>query len=210
MKKMILLLISFGLVWAMENSLTVRDANVTISINNEEKQLQKDENLTLDEGSIICFKEGKGRVIINRSEQLNAESNGSCVTLALSEDFNLTKWLKNQKLFAFFSDSIELTTDGVSNRGDTEKEELTQEIYELSSEKKEMVIYSESFGPLPVILTIKDSKDKVIQTFINKESIRTFFRVPVELVDVNYTIQITNRFNRLLLDLIIVDGSPRK
>jgi len=203
MKKLVWCLMVLSIV-ANANKLVVKDANVTITINSEEKNLTKDTNISLEEGSIICFKEGRGRIIINGVKQLSIDSNGSCETLAVSEEFNLTKWLneKTKSIVALFSDSKEEKGYGIGAR-DAKTLTTKYKTYSLADGKKEMVIYSEIFGPLPVTLTIKDTNKKVVQTFVNEESIKTFFRVPTDLLDVNYTVQVTNMFDDVLLDVLV-------
>jgi len=205
MKKLVWCLMCLSIVVnANVNKLVVKDANVTITINSEEKNLTKDTNVSLEEGSVICFKEGRGRIIINGVKQLSIDSNGSCETLAVSEEFNLTKWLneKTKGVVALFSDSKEEKGHGVGVR--TAKNlTIKHGTYNLADGKKEMVIYSENFGPPPVTLIIKDANKKVVQTFEKEESLKTFFRVPTDLLDVNYTVQVTNGFNDVLLDVLV-------
>jgi len=205
MKKLVWCLMCLSIVVnANVNKLVVKDANVTITINSEEKNLTKDTNVSLEEGSVICFKEGRGRIIINGVKQLSIDSNGSCETLAVSEEFNLTKWLneKTKGVVALFSDSKEEKGYGVGAR--TAKNlTIKHGTYNLADGKKEMVIYSENFGPPPVTLIIKDANKKVVQTFEKEESLKTFFRVPTDLLDVNYTVQVTNGFNDVLLDVLV-------
>ena len=207
MKKLVWFLVFLGVV-VNANMLVVKDGNVSITINSEEKNLTKDTNISLEEGSVICFKKGSGRIVINGEKQLNSDSNGSCEALAVSEEFNLTKWFneKTKGVMAFFSDSKEEKGYGVGAR-DVKKETVKQETYTLTDGKKEIIIYSESYGPLPVTLTVKDANQTVVQTFVNEKSLKTFFRVSTDLLDVNYTVQVTNAFDEVLLDVLVVDGN---
>jgi len=203
MKKLVWCLMVLSIV-VNANILVVKDANVTITINGKEKNLTKDTKISLEEGSVVCFRKGRGRIIINGVKQLSIDSNGSCETLAVSEEFNLTKWLneKTKGVVALFSDSKEEKGYGVGVR-DAKILITKHETYNLVDGKKEMVIYSENFGPLPVTLIIKDANKKVVQTFVNEESLKTFFRVPTDLLDVNYTVQLTNAFDEVLLDVLV-------
>jgi hypothetical protein len=96
----------------------------------------------------------------------------------------------------------------VQNSRDTVKvDEVKQQSYTIPTDKKEILIYSESFGPLPVTLMLKDANGSVVGRFVNEESIKSMFRVAVDSVEHNYSLVITNVFEDVLLDVKLVEGN---
>jgi len=204
MKKTILCL-TLGSFLATANSLTVKDADVNATINSESKVLKKGVTLELKEGSNICFKSGKGRMVINNIRQLSAKSEISCILLEVKKGFEFTKWVKNKTktIGMLFVESNEEVKSGVSKGVDDSNS--SQRNYIIPTDKKEMLIYSDSFGPLPVTLSVKDTNGEVVQSFVNEESDKSMFRVGVESVDANYTLEVTNAFGNVLLDVRFVE-----
>ena len=67
------------------NSLVVKKSDVTVLLNNVEKSLSKGNTLVLDYGTSICFKSGKGRVVINKRIQL--KKTGKCYLVPVPKGF---------------------------------------------------------------------------------------------------------------------------
>ena len=206
MRFFIVWLVVIEALWA--STLSVRDANVTIMVNAELKTLEKDTNLSLNEGDAVCFKEGTGHVVID-GFKLNSEGNSSCMTLAVLEDFNITKLFEESKklLFALFIDDVENSKNAIGRTPIVSKAE--QQKLTIPSDKKEMIIYSEYFRPFPVTLNVKDTKGEVVQTFV-VNSRNSFFRVSVDSVEHNYSLVVTNSKSKVLLDVLLVDGNVSK
>ena len=204
--KKTLIVIGIGVIGAYSNSLIVKDDSVKIKVDNKDYSLEKDETLTLEDGATVCFEEGKGRIIINEEKQLNAKSENACLSLAIKEDFTLSKWLKEQvkSVAVLFSDSKEKVESGIS-RAETSAGKVKQQNYKIPDKEEEVVIYSESFGPLPITLTLLGDNDEVIQIITNEDSVKTLFRLPTDKIKKDYKLKVTNAFDETLLDVLVVE-----
>lgn len=118
MKRWILVVGIVGLLSA--SSLVVKDANVTVTIDGKEQKLQKDETREIQQGSKVCLKEGKGRIVIENQLQISSESNITCQTLAKAKAFDFEAWLKKNihKVALLFGDVKEQVKLAVTRKGD--------------------------------------------------------------------------------------------
>ena len=200
----ILLLILFSVNILFANSLVVKEGDVTLLINGQTVEVQKDQNLTLEEGSMVCFLSGVGKVLINNSKQLDHET-PDCYQLPIKEDFDIDAFMSLSKNSVAILSKEEVSesrgTKGISDSSDSssELEELP-----LSQSNKEVIIYNESYGPLPVTLNIKKPDGTTVKELVNEENDKTFFRVPVSYLKNNSKIEITNAFGDTLLHKQIV------
>ena len=210
MKIILFLILSVTFLFA--NSLIVKDANVTLLINGQEIELEKDHNLTLDTGTMVCFFKGNGKVIIDNIKQLDKNS-PDCYQIPVKDDFDIKAFLSSSKnksvsrSMGSSSDSHEV----VIHRGAEASDEILKPVQiNISSSDKEVIIYDESFGPLPVTLSIKKSDGTMVKEVVNEDSIKTLFRVPTAYLENNSKIEVTNAFgDKLLKQQVTIDSTSK-
>jgi len=174
-------------------NLVVKDSNVTVSINETIKEFKAKDSYDFEDGSIICFKNGKGRVIVNESKQLSITSKG-CIETRVKEKSSFSNLLSNFKnsFIVSFSNSNESIVNGVSSKG--LKNEDGSLVLNVKENQKNLVIYSESSGPLPITLNVKNENGKIIYTILNEEDENTLFVIEKEMAKDGYSIEIVNAF----------------
>ncbi|MEA2049004.1 MAG: alpha/beta hydrolase [Campylobacterota bacterium] len=195
MKILWLILLSINILFA--NHLIVKEGDVTLLINNNEVNVPKDHNLTLNPGTMVCFLKGSGKVFIDKKLQLSNKEKG-CYQIPVGDDFNIKKLALSSEDDVMVTSKKESTsgTRGVNTSLSTGSEE---EVI-ISSSSKEVIIYDESYGPLPVTLSIKKSDGTTMKDIVNEDSAKTFFRIPAGYLDNGSKIEVTNAFGDKLLD----------
>lgn len=202
--KKILGLLTLG-VSLFSSQLVVENAGVKISINGDIKELSKDDSLELSPATSICFLEGEGKIIIDKRKQLTNKSK-KCYTTAVPKDFKIEDFvegLTNSAKVALITGELKVK-NGVSTKSIQTSQTVTGN-YEITSEQKEIIVYNELYGPLPVTLKIFDKDKNIVQEFINEENIVTLFRIPTNILEENYNILITNAFDEELLNQTIIN-----
>lgn len=193
-----LILLSINTVFAA--NLIVKDGDVTLLINSHRIQLEKDQNITLAAGAMVCFVQGNGKVIINNKKELDSKT-PDCYQIPLKEDFNIEKFLsstENRVMVSSKYGSNETNTNRGS--GTTLNSSETTEMISISASDKEVVIYDESYGPLPITLSIKKPDGTIMKEIINEDNPKTFFRIPTAYLENDSGIEVTNAFGDKLLD----------
>lgn len=194
------ILINCSLLFA--GNLTVKDNIVTISINGDKYTLnQKDEKSFID-GSTICYEEGNGRIIIDNSIQLASKNN--CIQTEIKDASIFKKLVSNldNSLLVSFSNSKEKVLDGVSSKDINFGNKI--ETILLNSEQKYIVISSESSGPLPIILNIKNKDGNTVKSLINKIDTNTNFILNSKDLKDTDLIIISNGFDIVIKTIKIV------
>ncbi|WP_419770298.1 MAG: hypothetical protein ACNI3C_00450 [Candidatus Marinarcus sp.] len=194
----------------MASELVVKKSDVKISVNGEIKSLSKDASLNLEDGSSVCFLEGEGKVIINKHKQLTKKSK-KCYSTPLPEGFKIEDFvegLTNSAKVALITGELKVK-NGVSTKSIQTSQTVTGN-YEITSEQKEIIVYNELYGPLPVTLKIIDKDKNIVQEFINEENTVTLFRIPTNILKENYNILITNAFDEELLNQTIINKKQVK
>ncbi|MEA3491052.1 MAG: alpha/beta hydrolase [Campylobacterota bacterium] len=188
----LLLSVTFGFA----SHLIVKGGDATLLINGQEFKVPEDHNLTLQSGTMICFVDGSGRVIIDDKVKLSSK-NPECYQIPLGDDTDIKALLSSIK------DEAIITTkqkdDPASNR-DIDRDKVIKGIISLPPSKREVVIYSEEYGPLPVTLSIKKPDGTVVKEIVNKESDKTLFRIPVNYLENDSKVEVTNAFGDKLVD----------
>lgn len=185
---------------AFNSELIVKKDSVVISVNGKNIELNINDKLELPHGSSVCFLDGDGRVVINNKKQLTKNSK-QCYTVPVPEGFKIEQYISNladKAKVALITGELSVK-DGVSTRS-TLISTTAQGKYKIQPNQQEVVIFSDSYGPLPVTLNIINNHNKIIHTYKNEDSSSSLFVIPVELVENNYKIQVTNFFDDLLLD----------
>ncbi|MCT7586922.1 hypothetical protein [Aliarcobacter butzleri] len=190
MKLIVGILINCSLLFA--GNLTVKDSSVTISINGDKYILNEEDEKSFVDGSTICYEEGNGRIIIDNTIQLINKNN--CIQTKIKDTSIFKKLVSNleNSLLVSFSNSKEKVLDGVSSK-DINFDNKVETIL-LNSEQNYIVITSESSGPLPIILNIKDKEGKIIKSLTNETDTYTNFIVSAKDLEKTYNIEITNGF----------------
>lgn len=205
-----IILFSINILFA--NSLIVKDANVTLLINGQQIELAKDHNLTLDAGTMVCFFKGNGSVIINDTKELN-KNTPDCYQIPVKNDFDIKVFLSSPKNKSI-STPIDFSTENgevIIHRGAVASDGVPEPaIITVSSSDKEVVIYDESFGPLPVTLSIKQPDGTMLKEVVNEDNIKTFFRVPTVYLANNSKMEVTNAFGDILLNQLVTIDSTSK
>jgi len=205
-KMRILWLILFSINILFANSLIVKEGDVKLLINGQTIDVKKDQNLTLEEGSMVCFLSGDGKVIIDNTKQLDNKTR-DCYQLPIKDNFDIDAFMSSSK------NSIavlakENTSKSRGTKGISESSSETADLV-LSQVDKEVIIYNETYGPLPVTLNIKKSDGTNVKEIVNEENIKTFFRVPATYLENNSKIEITNAFGDTLLNKQVVIQSSK-
>ncbi len=194
MKIILFLVLSYNFLFA--SHLTVKDGDATVLINGQEFKVPEDHNITVKPGTMICFVNGSGTVIIDDKIKLN-NKNPDCYQIPLDSDTDVKMLLSSIKDEAVISTEQEEAP--ASSRG-IEALKVTKGIISLPPSKKEVVIYSESYGPLPVTLSIIKADGTVLREIVNEESAKTLFRIPTSYLDNNSRIEVLNAFGDKLMD----------
>jgi len=196
MKTKIILFMMLSVTFLFANHLTVKGGDATVLINGQEFNIPKDHNLTVKSGTMICFVKGAGTVIIDKKIKLNSK-NPECYQTPLESDADIKSLLSSIENDAVISTKQKKAP--ASSRGIETTKAVTGTI-SLPPSKKEVVIYGESYGPLPVTLSIKKPDGTVIKEIVNEESSRTLFRIPTSYLHNDSKIEVTNAFGDKLLD----------
>ncbi len=196
MKIKIMLFLILSVTFLLASHLTVKDGDVTLLMNGQEFTVPEDQNLTVKPGTMICFVNGSGTVIINDKIKLSSK-NPECYQAPLDDDTDIKTLLSSIEDEAIIS--VEQEEAPGSSRG-IEALKVIKGIISLPPSKKEVVIYGESYGPLPVTLSIKKPDGTVIKEVVNEESDKTLFRIPAKYLENDSKIEVTNAFGDKLVD----------
>ncbi|NEW61003.1 hypothetical protein GSY74_06865, partial [Sulfurovum sp. bin170] len=189
MKSLMVLLVMVEFMVA--NSLVVKDANVTITIDKKVYELQKGDKADLEQNSTVCFKGGDGRVIIDEQLQLSSESNETCSHLKMKKSFDFKAWFKKHiKVVALlFTDSKEQTKLAVTRKGG--ESETAKGTMVLKASDEYFVIENKTWIIYPITLEIINNKNKVIYKETSEED-SIIFIVPRNKLETGYKIKVYN------------------
>lgn len=183
----------------------VKKANVSIIINDQNKAYKVGESFALQDGDIVCFDQGDGRVVIkgsgankNYKKQLSKRSK-SCKHLP-NESGKAAPYAKSMSnsVVSLFQKSKEKSVDGVSRAKET-AEILTAPI-SINKAAKYLAIENSSWGPLPIILEILDNKGEMVEEMENEDDIITSFIIPTSLLKEGYVVKVFNSFEDELIN----------
>jgi len=202
MKKTVLLILLSVLGYGYDAE--VKKADVTLLVNDAEVSHKTGEKFTLQAGDIICFKEGKGRVVIRGKDykkQISKHTKG-CKHLPgdMKKSSQFAQHMTHQ-VMALFSKAEEEKVTGVSRKAVETAETFTTPIT-LAAQAKYLAIENESW-PLPVTLEVLDESGKPVESMVNEEDVITSFVLPKGMLKEGYTIKVTNAFDELLVNSII-------
>ncbi len=192
MKLLIGVLINCSLLFA--GNLIVKDSSVTISINGDRYNLNEEDEKSFIDGSTLCYEEGNGRIIVDNTIQVTNNRN-NCIQTKIKDNNIFKKLVSNlqNSLLVSFSNSKEKVLDGVSSKDVSFNKDIKTVF--INSEQKYIVISSESSGPLPIMIKIKDKEGKTIKSLINDLDITTNFIINIEDLKNPDLIIISNGFD---------------
>lgn len=200
-KVILLLVLSFTILFA--SHLTVKGGDTTLLINGQEFIVPEDHNLTLKPGTMVCFVEGSGKVTIDDKKELDRKTK-ECYQVPIGDNFDIKHFLSTTEDKSVVNTAAISPEDdeAVIHRGIATAGENSglQGTINITPSDKEVIIYDESYGPLPVTLNIMKPNGAIIKKIVNKENIKTFFRIPVSQLDYDSKIEVTNAFGDKLLD----------
>ncbi len=227
MKIKIILFLIMSFTFLFASHLTVKGGDVILLINGEEFKVPEGYYLTMKPGTMICFVSGLGTIIIDDKVKLSSK-NPECYQVPIGSDTDIETLLssigdkavissnqdkssgsiRGAKFIKAIKGGITLSPSGKSvviyNKQSEVPGSSTQKvdkgIITLPPSKKEVLIYGESYGPLPVTLSIKASDGKISKKIVNKNSLKTLFRIPAIYLKNGSTIEVTNAFGDKLLD----------
>lgn len=178
-------------------TLEVKKADVKASINTQEIVLKKGTTQKIEEGSTICYLEGKGKLLIPEYKR-QLKKAGRCFMVPLSESTarSYANSLKNMATVAFW-DSTESVRHGAGTKGEVEFDNKDSIL--LAKDQKEVLIYGNSFGPLPVVVLLKDKNGQEVLSYENEESETTIVRINRKYIDDGMSLEIYNGFEELLV-----------
>jgi len=200
MKKIILVGLIINSVFGVE--LMVKKADVEARINTQAVHLQKGDTRTLEEGSTICFVEGGGKIVVPELKK-QLKKPGRCLMVPISEGkvSSYMADLKNKATVAFW-DSSESVRGGKGTKGETEFDD--NGVFLITKDQQELLIFGKEFGPLPVLIVLKDATGSEIMSFENEESETTIVRIGRAQLKSGMRLDIYNGFEELMLSQKIV------
>jgi len=192
-------------IWGYGYDAEVKKADVTLLVNDAEVSHKAGEKFTLQAGDIVCFKEGKGRVVITGNaykKQISRHTKG-CKHLPgdLKEKTDFSQHMTH-RVVALFSKAKEERVTGVSRKA-VETAETFNAPIALDSDAKYLAVENENWGPLPVTLEVLDESGKSVESMVNEEDVMTSFILPKGMLKEGYTIKVTNAFDELLVNSMI-------
>lgn len=199
MKKLLILTLLVNALFS--NELEVISSKVKFEINKKVYELEKGKKLELQEGDIVKFLEGNGKLIINKKTQLSKKTDSFQIPVSRGFFSNLSKKIKEGIVIAYL-DSSESSKSGVSTKGDS-LANTKGELF-IKKENKEFVIFSEEFSPHPISISLKDENGKVIDSFVNEEADITFYKIDTKLLKTAYSLEVLSGLDEVLLDKKIV------
>jgi hypothetical protein len=203
MKKIVLGLCLTVSLFAVD--IEVKKGDVLVSINAQEVKFKKGDKSALEEGTTICYKSGEGKVAIPELKK-QLKKPGRCLMIPISEG-SATSYIadmKNKATVAFW-DSSESVRHGAGTKGQTEFD--TEGSFVVKSEEKELLIYGKEFGPLPVLVVLKDEAGSELMSFENEESETTLVRIGKQNLKTGMSLEIYNGLEELMLSKkVVVEG----
>jgi len=204
MKTAITIIMATASLWALTG--TIKYENVTVEIAGKKYDYKKGENFTFDYGQKICLlSKGDGVIKIIGEGQIDEDTPcetfekkiriPSSTLLSIVLNSNITKKVE------------EASVNGVGSRDSVDENAPIDIVVDKGF--KELVIESSEWGHLPITLSVKNSKGEVVESFVNKESKKSLFRVMAKSVDINDTVVVTNKKNEVLLNVRLVDESNK-
>jgi len=177
--------------------MSVKKADVLVSINTQELSMHKGEKKELKEGTTLCYINGKGKVVIPALKK-QLKKSGRCLVTPLSSSTaqSYASSIKDMATIAFW-DSSESVRHGAGTKGETEFD--SSKPFVLNKGQKELLIYGKEFGPLPVVVTLKDAKGNEIMSFENDESETTIVHIGKNKLKTGMSVEIYNGFEELML-----------
>lgn len=202
MKFFVFLLMLYTSLHASNSALLiVKDADVSVKINGDKKNLQKDTQLNLTGGDSVCFLSGDGRVIINDYKQLS-KNNKTCFIVPISKNTDIKELINSMKdkVYVAYFDSTESVKHGSSPKGNNDQ--LSTEI--VLNKDQDLLINSDRFGPLPVEILLYDENDVLLDKFSNENESITFLIFPYKSLKSGYKFKVVNGFNQELLKIKMI------
>lgn len=203
MKKLILLSLVVSSLLSVE--MKVKKGEVLVSINAQEVSLQKGDVRELAEGTTICYLSGKGKVAFPAlKKQLKKPKRCLMVPISESSAQTFASDIKDKLTIAFW-DSSESVRHGAGTKGETEFD--SEGAFILTPEQSELLIYGKEFGPLPVLIVLKDESGEEVLSFENEDSETTIVHIGKSQLTTGMTLEIYNGFEELMLSKnIIIEG----
>ena len=201
MRIVLLLAIGFQLVFA--NLLTVKEGAVEIEVQTQKFFLEKGEKMRVEKGKTICYISGKGRVVIDDTRQLSSKSD-SCFTVPVEKGFDIAMYVSalGSGINTLFFDATETTRNGVGAKGLSSNAKIKK--IRLKKEK-ELIVYGDSYGPLPVSIKVYDKNREEIKSYVNTEQSITLIRIPRSLLSVGHSVKVRNGFGQTLSYIMITE-----
>jgi len=182
--------------------MTVKKDDVVVSINTQQIRLQKGQKQELAGGSTICFVDGKGKVVIPELKK-QLKKPGRCLMVPLAEG-SVTSYVADMKHKASIAlwDSSESVRHGAGTKGQTEFE--NDGAFVLTPTQEELVIFGKEFGPLPVVVVLKDANGNELMSFENEESKTTLVHIGKHNLKTGMKVEVYNGFEELMLSKKVV------
>ena len=218
MKRKILLFLLLGFTLLFASHLVVRDGDALLLINGYKVKVHKDQNLTLEPGTMVCYEGGSGKVIIDGKKELSHQTK-ECWQIPVDDAGAIRKLLSStHKSIQIITGIQEVSTDESESNTTLRSattigpESAGKKPIILSPEKRELILYNSTYGPLPVTMSIQKPDGSVVKRLVNEDNIHTLFRVPASYLENDSKITVTNAFGEKLLDkrVEIQASAPKK
>ncbi len=180
----------------------VKKADVLVNINTQEVLLKKGEVKNLQEGTTICYMDGKGKLTFKELKK-QLKKKGRCLMIPLNKSAskNYLADMKHKFEIAYL-DSSESISHGTGTKGQTIFKKSGKLL--VKAKDSELIIYSKEFGPLPVSIVLKNKNGKKLMHFENDESDITFIRIAKRFLKTGMVVEVYNGFEEQLMQRQII------
>lgn len=182
--------------------IVIKNGQVNLTINNVEKKFEDSQMGNVEEGNIVCFKNGEGVVIIDDKIQLNKP--GKCYLIPIEKKSSVNEYVSklSDAFLITFIDSTESVKHGVNTKGVMSLEDKSDIV--LSLNQKKLIFCSDKIGPHPIFIKLLDEKGNIVINIENENSEMIFFEIDTANLKTGFYIQILNGFDEYILNKRII------
>ena len=182
-------------------SAKVKKADVIVNINTKEVSLKKGSTIELSEGTNICFVGGEGKLVIAElKKQLKKPKRCLIIPISESQALSYATDIKNKLTVAFW-DSSESVRHGAGTKGEAQYDS-SQDL--VIGENQSELLFMGEFGPLEVLVILRNSEGQEILVFENSDSDITIIRIAKEQLQTGMRLEVYNGFEKLILSKRII------
>ena len=204
MKKLLIIPLLFKMLLA--STLLVKDANVTISRDDENTSLPVGATLDLGKEVKVCYLLGEGIVIIDEDTSLSKKSSNKCYTTQKDKEIDLKKYLQEFKktIVTIFQNSMTSSISTVFRGG---KKEKYTGVITLNQNETDFVIKSNSWSAYPITLSVYDSLENEVYSktkYIDDDEDTMVFRLKRSQLSNKCRVKVRDKDGKEYIDVEVV------